>query len=129
MTDKNVDTTYPYPTGGVPSISAGGVSSREYIPTRDGTPVHVNGWVDNVINLKTFDKRAHNHYFKDVSKLDFIDVYRVLQLFAVNDPCIQHAVKKLLVAGGRGAGKDIKKDIQEAIDSLTRWQEMQKENG
>lgn len=122
-----------YPTGGVPSISAGSVSSREYIPTRDGTaPVHVNGWVDTVINVspvKTVDKRAHNHYFKDVSKLDFIDVYRVLQLFAVNDPCIQHAVKKLLVAGGRGAGKDIKKDIQEAIDSLTRWQEMQKENG
>lgn len=70
----------------------------------------------------------HGHYYKDVSKLQVIDVYRVLQLFNVNDPCIQHAVKKLLVAGGRGAGKDITKDISEAIDSLERWEEMDREN-
>lgn len=68
----------------------------------------------------------HNHYFKDVSKLEVIDVYRVLKLFAVIDPCIGHAIKKLLVAGGRGH-KDITKDIQEAIDSLTRWQDMRTE--
>jgi hypothetical protein len=72
-------------------------------------------------------KKQHSHYYKDVSKLDFIDVYRVLHLFKVSDPCIQHAVKKLLVAGGRGAGKDISKDIQESIDSLKRWQEMRQE--
>lgn len=72
-------------------------------------------------------RAKHSHYHKDVRGLDFIDVYRVLQLFNVTDPCVQHAVKKLLVAGGRGAGKDISKDIQEAIDSLVRWQEMQKE--
>lgn len=47
--------------------------------------------------------------------------------FNVTDPCIQHALKKLLVAGGRGAGKDINRDIQEAIDTLVRWQEMQTE--
>lgn len=66
----------------------------------------------------------HPHYHKDVRHLETIDVYRVLALFNVADPCIQHAVKKLLVAGGRGAGKDVSKDIQEAIDSLQRWQEM-----
>jgi hypothetical protein len=71
--------------------------------------------------------REHSHYFKDVSKLSKIDVYRVLQLFNVTDPCIQHAVKKLLVAGGRGAGKDVSKDIKEARESLVRWQEMQVE--
>jgi len=69
----------------------------------------------------------HSHYFKSVKGLDHIDVYRVLQLFGVTDPCIQHAVKKLLVAGGRGAGKDINRDIQESIDTLVRWQEMQTE--
>jgi hypothetical protein len=72
-------------------------------------------------------KAKHNHYYKDVSNLQFVDVYRVLQLFNVTDPCIQHAVKKLLVAGGRGAGKDITKDVQESIDSLKRWQEMRSE--
>ena len=66
----------------------------------------------------------HPHYHKNVRHLETIDVYRVLALFNVTDPCIQHAVKKLLVAGGRGAGKDLSRDIQEAIDSLQRFQEM-----
>lgn len=70
----------------------------------------------------------HPHYHKDVSNLLTVDVYRVLALFNVTDPCIQHAVKKLLVAGGRGAGKDMGKDIQEAIDSLQRFQEMRVED-
>lgn len=70
----------------------------------------------------------HDHYFKDVSNFQRVDVYRVLRLFEVTDPCIQHAVKKLLVAGGRGS-KDVDKDIQEAMDSLLRWREMRKEDG
>lgn len=69
----------------------------------------------------------YQHYFKDVSKLKQIDIYRVLDLWEVQDPCIAHAVKKLLVAGNRGY-KDTTKDIQEAIDSLNRWKEMQVEN-
>lgn len=73
-------------------------------------------------------KAKHSHYYKDVSHLDHIDVYRVLQLFNVTDPCLQHAIKKLLVAGGRGAGKDVSHDIQEAIDSLLRVQEMERED-
>ena len=71
----------------------------------------------------------HNHYFKQVpAGATHIDVYRVLMMFNVTDPCLQHAVKKLLVAGGRGAGKDLGKDVQEACDSLNRWQEVQAED-
>lgn len=69
----------------------------------------------------------HGHYFKSVANLDEIDVYRVLSLYGVTDPCLQHAVKKLLVAGGRGL-KGADKDIQEAIDTLQRWQEMRIED-
>jgi hypothetical protein len=65
----------------------------------------------------------HKHYYKDVSHLDTVDVYRVLQLFEVSDPCIQHAIKKLLVSGNRGY-KDKTKDISEAIDSCNRYLEM-----
>ena len=72
----------------------------------------------------TNKSNGFNHYFKDVSNLQNVDVYRVLELFNVVSPSIQHAVKKLLVAGGRGAGKDITQDIQEAIASLERWKEM-----
>lgn len=70
----------------------------------------------------------HSHYFKEVGHLKRLDIYRVIDLFQVTDPCIQHALKKLLTPGLRGAGKDAEKDVQEAIDSLLRWQEMQREN-
>jgi hypothetical protein len=82
-----------------------------------------------ISNLSPTIRSKHSHYHKDVRNLEFVDVYRVLTLFNVTDPCIQHAVKKLLVAGGRGAGKDISRDIQESIDSLVRWQEMRDEEG
>lgn len=72
-------------------------------------------------------ERKHAHYFKATPFAD-ADVYRVLRMFNVTDPCLQHATKKLLVAGGRGGGKDISRDVQEAIDTLTRWQEMEAED-
>ena len=71
--------------------------------------------------------RKYNHYFKNVAHLESLDVYRVLQLFGVTDPCLQHAIKKLLCAGLRGV-KDQDKDIQEAIDSLQRALEMRHED-
>lgn len=70
----------------------------------------------------------HNHYFRNVKHLSVIDVYRVLQIFDVTNPCLQHAIKKLLVAGGRGGGKSAAKDVNEAIDSLHRWLEMNLED-
>jgi hypothetical protein len=72
--------------------------------------------------------RNHSHYFKSVEHLKHIDVYRILGLYNVTNPCIQHAIKKLLVAGERGAGKDLIQDVQEAIDSLERWKRMLKED-
>lgn len=68
---------------------------------------------------------AHSHYFRDVSALQVLDVYRVLRLFEVTDQALGHAIKKLLVPGKRGAGKDMARDVQEAIDTLKRWQDMQ----
>lgn len=71
---------------------------------------------------------THNHYYKDVARLAWVDVYRILSLYNVTDPCIQHAIKKLLVPGKRGGSKDMLQDVQEAIDSLYRWKEMRKED-
>jgi len=67
-------------------------------------------------------------YFKDVSKLDSIDVYRVHRLFGVTDPVIHHASKKLLMAGGRTGEKFEIDDVREARDSLTRWLAMEEED-
>ncbi len=66
----------------------------------------------------------YSHYQKSVEHLKWIDVYRVLVLFGVTNPCLQHAIKKLLCAGQRGV-KDQKQDVQEAIASLLRYLEMQ----
>jgi hypothetical protein len=72
-------------------------------------------------------QKDYPHYFKALPPgITHVDVYRVLDLFKVTDPCLQHAVKKLLVAGGRGH-KDIDKDVREAVDSLLRWQQMRLE--
>lgn len=70
--------------------------------------------------------RPYKQYYKDVSKLDIIDVYRVLKLWNVTDPTIQHAIKKLLASGERGH-KDEGQDIKEAVDSLVRGLEMRSE--
>lgn len=71
------------------------------------------------------EPRKFGHYFKPCP-FGAVDVYRVLLLFGVTDPCLQHAAKKVLCAGGRGA-KDAGKDIAEAIATLQRWQEMRRE--
>ena len=72
-------------------------------------------------------ERKHAHYHKSVAHLSSVDVYRVLGLFGVTDQVLGHAIKKLLVAGNRGV-KNIDKDVQEAIDTLQRWQEMRAED-
>jgi hypothetical protein len=48
-----------------------------------------------------------------------VDVYDVLRAFAVTDPAIQHAIKKLLCTGIRGH-KDSRQDLEEAIQSIER---------
>lgn len=75
--------------------------------------------------MKVDSKKEFSHYYKKVP-YEHVDVYRVLELFQVHDPAIQHAVKKLLVAGGRGH-KNLEKDVREAIASLNRWIEMREE--
>lgn len=82
------------------------------------------------MGLKMTNKQKselYPHYYKDVSHLKQIDVYRIISLFELADPCLQHALKKVLAAGKRGA-KDPKQDIKEAIDTLQRKLEMLEED-
>jgi hypothetical protein len=48
-----------------------------------------------------------------------VDVYDVLSAFNITCPATQHAIKKLLLPGGRGA-KDKIRDLQEAAVSIQR---------
>jgi hypothetical protein len=67
-------------------------------------------------------ERKHSHYYRRCP-YHHIDVYRVLELFEVTDPALQHIVKKALCAGKRGA-KDFRKDLEEIVDTGNRRIEM-----
>ena len=68
-----------------------------------------------------------NPYIVDISKYNKLDIYRILKLYEVSDPCLQHAIKKLLCAGKRGS-KNFLQDVNEAVQSLQRFLEMQGED-
>jgi predicted transcriptional regulator len=51
-----------------------------------------------------------------------IDPYRILHQYGITHPAQQHAIKKLLRAGR--SHKQLRKDIQEIIQTLERWLEM-----
>lgn len=133
VTDLPTTNPYPFPTGVVPKTGLGTLIHTNNLDPYS-SPTTIGPIESSIPSVNTFPKeptalvKSHSHYFKDVRHLKSIDVYRVLELFNVTDPCLQHAIKKLLVAGGRGAGKSISKDIQEALDSLVRWQSMRVED-
>lgn len=66
-------------------------------------------------------------YTRDIKHLDKIDIYRILDLYQVTNPAIQHAIKKLLCAGQRGS-KNEYQDVVEAAKSIDRWLDMRRED-
>ena len=103
-------------------------------------------WKESLINLDEYDYKIvngilirvdkednksqavkHAHYKKDVKHLDYVDVYRIIDLYELHDPCFQHALKKILVPGARGH-KDLINDINDIIDTMQRKLEMIAEN-
>jgi len=81
---------------------------------------------DTLVPEKTHKK--YSQYYRDVRHLEYVDIYRLLDLFNVTDPAVQHAVKKLLLPGVRTGGKLAAQDIKEAIVSLNRCLEMMEED-
>lgn len=58
---------------------------------------------------------------------NWIDVYETCRVFGIKDESgsVHHAIKKVMCSGIRGV-KDHTKDISEAIDSFTRFLEIEK---
>lgn len=69
----------------------------------------------------------YSHYYRKLNGLN-VDIYRILDLFDITKPTIQHAIKKLFAAGNRGS-KDKLQDYREAIDSILREIEIMQEKG
>ncbi len=71
-----------------------------------------------------------NKYIRTINAVDDfngftnVDVYSVLEAFAVRCPATQHAIKKLLCAGIRGQ-KTTVQDLEEARDSISRAIQME----
>jgi hypothetical protein len=70
-----------------------------------------------------------NKYRRQLASTNgMVDVYDVLEAFNVSCPARQHAVKKLLCAGARGA-KVAVQDLEEAADAVQRAIEMERQRG
>ena len=98
----------------------------EELPFVDSLPEFEHGFGASSLNdqyAEIEQVRKHRHYFKDVSNIAEIDVYVVLKLFEVTDPCLQHIVKKALCAGKRGH-KDMMEDLQNIVDTAIRAVEL-----
>ncbi len=113
-------------------------TSDEFVETSElGAHTDTKTWTkpvqynkgDKVISLadgNTYKKVPNNKYAREIKPGVFVDVYDVIYAFTVNDPCIQHAIKKLLAAGERGH-KDRLEDLEDIVASVNRAIEMHKE--
>lgn len=63
-------------------------------------------------------------YHREIKKGVMVDVYDVLSAFEVANPAMQHALKKMLAPGKRGAKSTIQ-DMKEAIQSIERAIELE----
>lgn len=55
-----------------------------------------------------------------------LDVYRILDLFKVTDPAMQHIIKKAIRFGD--GHKSVMQDLQDIKDTIDRRIEMEEEN-
>lgn len=67
-----------------------------------------------------------NKYKREIKKGVHVDVYDVLKAFKVECPAIQHAIKKMLCSGQRGV-KGVEQDKREAIESIERSIELDRD--
>jgi hypothetical protein len=97
--------------------------------------VRFEEWVDDGQSVKIpipdkpwheedMSENKHSHYYREWHGK--LDIYRVIDLWNITDPCFQHALKKIMCAGNRGH-KDLKKDVQDIIDTMQRKLEMMEE--
>lgn len=85
----------------------------------------VSKFMDNEDVKYTFTFKEDNKYKVKCKGIE-IDVYDVIHAFNVKNAGIQHAIKKLLKGGQRGF-KNTEKDYQEAIKSIERAIELERD--
>jgi hypothetical protein len=70
-----------------------------------------------------------NNEIKNVYQRNFrghiVDTYDITALYNITNPAAIHALKKLLVTGGRDGGKSRKEDYENVIESTQRAMELE----
>lgn len=82
--------------------------------------------VVNVEDTTRHESPARNKYMREVKPGVWVDVYDVIRAWKVEDPCLQHLLKKALASGQRGH-KDLKEDLNDILASAKRAVEMHEE--
>jgi hypothetical protein len=99
----------------------------EYLKQKEAEglcPLTFETWLRTMSKIKPALADTYPHYYRELPrKVSHLDVYRVLDTFGVKRSTVQHAVKKLLVTGIRGAKNELQ-DLQEAKASIERAIEM-----
>ena len=95
---------------------------------QNGNEVEYHAELENTREHYAELENNRSKYHREIKKDVSVDVYDVLSAFEVVNPAMQHALKKMLAPGKRGA-KDAIQDMQEAIQSIKRAIELEKEKG
>lgn len=72
------------------------------------------------------DQKPKNKYLREIKPGVWVDVYDVLFAWKVENPALQHLIKKALQPGERGH-KDKATDMQDIVNSALRAQELENE--
>lgn len=79
---------------------------------------------DRAAGVKHDQDKPHMNKYDRPCKGITIDVYDVLQAFNVDNPALQHLIKKALCSGLRGH-KDRLQDVREVLESAKRAVELE----
>ena len=75
--------------------------------------------------VKVGAEKKPNKYQREINPGVFVDVYDVLKAWHVENPALQHLIKKALQPGKRGH-KDLQEDMSDIVASALRAQELEK---
>lgn len=70
-------------------------------------------------------KEHRNKYMREIKPGVWVDVYDVLDAWAVQNPALQHLIKKALAPGQRGH-KTLDQDMSDIVASAERARELEK---
>lgn len=74
------------------------------------------------------DPQPNNKYQREIKPGVFVDVYDVLAAWKVQNPALQHLIKKALQPGERGH-KTLEQDMADIVASAVRAQDLEIERG